>query len=100
MRRRRFLQNLAAGTAGISCLPSALRADAAPIEESSNAATLAEDSGSLADVDGRTLLCEFQFSGKSWKVYEDLRTRGGAIVFLYNRNSSTSERSTTHHKQS
>ena len=84
MRRRRFLQNLAAGTAGISYLPSALHNDAASLEESSNIAPLTEDSGSLADVDGHTLLCEFQFSGKNWKVYEDLRTRDGAIVFLSN----------------
>jgi len=84
MRRRRFLQNLAAGTAGISYLPSVLHTDAASLEESSNIAPLSEDSGSLADVDGHTLLCEFQFSGKNWKVYEDLRTRDGAIVFLSN----------------
>ena len=84
MRRRRFLQNLAAGTAGISYLPSAWRDDAAPFEESSKIAPLIEDSGSLADVDGHTLLCEVQYSGKNWKVYEDLRTRDGAIVFLSN----------------
>lgn len=84
MKRRRFLQNLAASAAGISYLPSNLRADAAPPEESSNTAPLAEDAGSLADVEGHTLLCEFQFAGKSWKVYEDLRTRDGAIVFLSN----------------
>jgi len=59
MRRRRFLQNLAASAAGMCYLPSALRTDAAPPEESSNVATLAEHSGSLADVDGHTLLCEF-----------------------------------------
>ncbi|PYU09593.1 MAG: Tat pathway signal protein [Acidobacteria bacterium] len=84
MRRRRFLQNLAAGTAGISYLPSGWRDDAAPLEESSKIAPLIEDSGSLADVDGHTLLCEVQYSGKNWKVYEDLRTRDGAIVFLSN----------------
>ncbi|HKW61143.1 MAG TPA: hypothetical protein VJN89_01245 [Candidatus Acidoferrum sp.] len=82
MRRRRFLQNLAAGAAGISYLPSALPAGAAPLEESANSAPLAEHSGSLADVEGHTLLCEFQLSGKNWKVYEDLRTRDGAIAFL------------------
>ncbi|HEX8836988.1 MAG TPA: hypothetical protein VF748_08635 [Candidatus Acidoferrum sp.] len=84
MRRRRFLQNLAAGAAGISYLPSALDADEALLEESSNIAPAGEDAGSLADVEGHTLLCEFQLSGKNWKVYEDLRTRDGAIVFLSN----------------
>ena len=82
MRRRRFLQNLAASAAGISYLPSALRTDAPASEERSNLAPLLEDHGSLTDVEGHTVLCEFQFSGKNWKVYEDLRTRDGAIVFL------------------
>lgn len=82
MRRRRFLQNLAAGAAGISYLPSALPTDAAPLEENSNVAPPHEDAGSLADVEGHTFLCEFQLSGKNWRVYEDLRTRDGAIVFL------------------
>src|SRR5262252_10363675 len=84
MRRRRFLQDLAAGAAGMSYLPSALRADGTPLEESSNLAPLPEEAGSLADVEGHTLLCEFQLSGKNWKVYEDLRTRDGAITFLSN----------------
>lgn len=84
MRRRRFLQDLAASAAGISYLPSALCTDAALVEENSNFAPLAEDAGSPADVEGHTFLCEFQLSGKNWKVYEDLRTRDGAIVFLSN----------------
>ena len=84
MRRRRFLQNLAAGAAGISGLPSALGADAAPLEESPINVPLPEDTGSSADVEGHIFLCEFQFSGKNWKVYEDLRTRDGSIVFLSN----------------
>ena len=84
MRRRRFLQNLAVSAAGISYLPSALHTDAAPLEEDSNIAPPAADAGSLSDVEGHTLLCEFQLSGKNWKVYEDLRTRDGAIVFLSN----------------
>ena len=84
MRRRRFLRNLAAGAAGISYLPSALPGDVDPFEESSNIAPLPGEAGSLADVEGHTLLSEFQLSGKNWKVYEDLRTRDGAITFLSN----------------
>jgi len=82
MRRRRFLKDLAAGAASVSCLPPALCADAVPLEENANHAPLAEPTGSLADVAGHTLVCEFQLSGKNWKVYEDLRTRDGAITFL------------------
>lgn len=87
MKRRRFLQKLAASAAGISYLPSALHTDAPPTEERSNLAPLLEDAGSLTDVEGHTLLCEFQLSGKNWKVYEDLRTRDGAIVFLSNQDT-------------
>src|SRR5215472_10381826 len=84
MRRRRFLRNLAAGAAGISYLPSALPGDVDAFEESSNIAPLPGEAGSLGDVEGHTLLSEFQLSGKNWKVYEDLRTRDGAITFLSN----------------
>lgn len=54
MRRRRFLQNLAAIAAGVSYLPSALHSNAAPFEEDSNIAPLAEEAGSLPDVEGHT----------------------------------------------
>ena len=84
MRRRRLLQNLAAGAAGLSYLPSALPTDARALEESSNLAPPAEHAVCFADVQGHTLLCEFQLSGQDWKVYEDLRTRDGAIIFLSN----------------
>lgn len=84
MKRRRFLKNLAVSAAGMSYLPSTLRTGAAQLEESANIAPFAENTGSLADVQGHAFLCEFQLSGKNWKVYEDLRTRDGAIVFLSN----------------
>lgn len=84
MKRRRFLQNLAASAAGVSYLPSALRTGEAQLEEGANFTPLADNTGSLGDVEGHTFLCEFQLSGKNWKVYEDLRTRDGDIVFLSN----------------
>jgi hypothetical protein len=84
MRRRRFLQNLAAGAAGISYLPATLRSAADPPEVESSTAPVLGDAGSEGDVEGHTFLCEFQLSDKKWKVYEDLRTRDGAIVFLSN----------------
>ncbi|HKW35795.1 MAG TPA: hypothetical protein VJN92_22510 [Candidatus Acidoferrum sp.] len=82
MRRRHFLQNLAAGAAGMAYMPPALPNETAPLEASANIAPPHEETGSLADVEGHTLLCKFQLLGKSWSVYEDLRTRDGAIVFL------------------
>lgn len=87
MKRRRFLQNLAAGAAGISCLPAALEPVAAGRERESNARSPLEKPGSKADVEGYTLLCNFAWTGENWRVYEDLRTRDGAIVFLSTQNT-------------
>src|SRR5262249_58998011 len=33
-------------------------------------------------VDGYTHICDFYRNSEHWKVYEDLRTRDGSIVFL------------------
>ena len=33
-------------------------------------------------VEGHTLLCTFAQDGETWKAYEDLRTRDGAITFV------------------
>ncbi len=81
MRRRRFLQNLAATTAGLpylTSLDSSHEVSLPPL----TSAPVVEQRGSEADVEGHTLLCEFQLRGKTWKAYEDLRTRDGAITFL------------------
>ncbi|MEO8369362.1 MAG: Tat pathway signal protein [Candidatus Solibacter sp.] len=64
MDRRRFLQNLAATPAAMQ-IAAAQQTTAAP-----------------ADITGHTLLCEFAFEGVTWKVYEDLRTRDGALTFV------------------
>jgi hypothetical protein len=39
-------------------------------------------SSPAVSVDGHTLVSEFDAKGATWKVYEDLRTRDGAIVFV------------------
>ena len=36
----------------------------------------------LSQLEGYTLLAEFKAGADSWKVYEDLRTREGSLVFL------------------
>jgi len=45
-----------------------------------------ETSGMLpakeVDITGYTLLCSFQKNSTTWKVYEDLRVRNGAIAFI------------------
>lgn len=69
MDRRRFLQNLAATSAAMEL------ASAEP----------APQTAEPANTGGHTLLCEFQFESAAWKVYEDLRTRDGAITFVSSR---------------
>jgi hypothetical protein len=64
MDRRRFLQNLALTTAGADLLSAA-----DPVEPTS-------------ETDGHTLIAEFKLKDVTWKVYEDLRTREGAITFV------------------
>lgn len=85
MDRRRFLQGMAAATAGmngLAAIASARAADSASLL----AGVGRKDAGWLgatdAEIDGHTLLCSFQMDAVDWKVYEDLRTRDGAITFV------------------
>lgn len=71
MDRRRFLQRVAASAAGINMLAQSARAQAAAVKH--------ED---VPNMEGFTLVCEFTRDGDAYKVYEDLRTRDGAIAFV------------------
>ena len=83
MDRRRFLQNLAVTTATLRYLPQP--ADAAE-RPAGFAQPIRSSEPELApDVEGHSLLCEFKIGSTSWKVFEDLRTRDGAITFLSSR---------------
>jgi hypothetical protein len=80
MDRRRFLQNLAATAAAAHALEP-LAAAAARVQSKPAPARAANS----VNVDGHTLVCEFAEQGGQgarWKVYEDLRTRDGAITFI------------------
>ena len=81
MNRRRFLQSMAAATAGMNAFTGA----AESIRPASLSPAL-ENSGLLpADalrLEGHTLLCTFQRGSERWKVYEDLRTRDGVVTFV------------------
>src|SRR5215469_8906389 len=83
MDRRRFIQGMAAATAAIKGLPAAANET---MSASPSAQARKYTPGSLSteniDVTGYTFLCNVQKEGKTWKVYEDLRVRDGAIVFL------------------
>lgn len=86
MDRRHFLQNLAVTTAALRYLPKS--ADAAELS-SAFAQPVRSNKPELApDVEGHALLCEFKIDSTSWKVFEDLRTRDGAITFLSSRGAS------------
>jgi hypothetical protein len=82
--RRRFLQNLAATTAAIPSLTAG--DDAAgplnPAGKPGGAPGLASVPAAEVDVEGHTLVSEFDWKQTHWKVYEDLRTRDGALVFV------------------
>src|SRR5690242_4200531 len=90
MDRRRFLQNVAATAAAAKVLdPLMTSAGATP----QSARTAIAHPGAVLDlesvnVDGHTLIAEFSeqasggASGAAWKVYEDLRTRDGAITLI------------------
>ena len=80
MRRRSFLKTAAAVAA----------ATYAPVtrgQQSGTADPVQTASANLSpahsvDISGHTLVCEFQLESTPWKVYEDLRSRDGAITFL------------------
>src|SRR5690348_7253257 len=85
MERRRFLRNLAVTTAALRYLPATadaaepIVAGAIPLSDELQASRA---SGPPPSVEGHTLVREFKSGATSWKVYEDLRTRDGAITFI------------------
>lgn len=80
MDRRQFLHNLAATTAGISYLSETGTSGSETL--SSHVPPDDEPAARAFDIQGLTLVGEFTLRSLDWKVYEDLRTRDGAITFL------------------
>jgi hypothetical protein len=83
MDRRRFIQSVAIATAGMNTLQSF----ADQKTTGSKTAQPAVSTSSLIptksiDIEGHTLLCTFRQGSQTWTVYEDLRTRDGAISFV------------------
>src|SRR5437764_1660904 len=78
MDRRRFLQRSAVATAA-AYLPELYPANG-QIDFRTFNSTLTPEAN--VDVAGHTLICEFTMDSTKWKVYEDLRTREGAITFI------------------
>lgn len=80
MDRRRFLEGLAAGAAGLNRFASSAQ-EAAP-RNIPSAGLRGSRPAAEASVEGHTLLCSFVRDGQSWKAYEDLRTRDGNLTFV------------------
>ncbi len=81
MDRRDFLQGMAATAAGLEVLARGADARAqttASISRRPGRRAMEES----ASVEGHTLVTEFKAENNSWKVYEDLRTREGSLVFI------------------
>src|SRR5215472_3730723 len=80
MDRRRFLQNLAVTTSAFRDL-----ANNANNSDFANGPSIIDLPTSLhdneIDTDGYTQVSEFKAGPAVWKVYEDLRTRDGSLVF-------------------
>ncbi len=86
MDRRHFLQNLAVTTAALRYFPKS--ADAAEPAGDFMGSSRASETDLAPNVEGHTLLCEFKIDATAWKVFEDLRSRDGAITFLSSHGAS------------
>jgi hypothetical protein len=82
MDRRNFLQGIAATAAGLELLSGRVGAQTEASPRSPNDQARKVEPGPGVSVEGYTLVTEFKAEGETWKVYEDLRTRDGALVFV------------------
>jgi len=80
MRRRDFLHGLATSAVGLELLARSAGASAQP--SASNVRSRGGKITAAVSVEGYTLITEFKVGADSWKVYEDIRTREGSLVFL------------------
>ena len=84
MDRRKFLQSVAIAGAAMNRLPAMAKEETISTGTSSLSMSAGKAGFDAAepDVDGHTLICTFKSGATSWKVYEDLRTREGAITLV------------------
>jgi len=80
MDRRNFLQAMAAAAASLEVLGGSSVATDSTLMAQAKAPE--RQSGGPVSTDGYSLVCEFKRRTVPWKVYEDLRTRDGAMVFV------------------
>jgi hypothetical protein len=89
MRRRDFLQGLATTAVGFELLARSPQASAQA--DAPNAGSRRGKTTAPVSVEGYTLLTEFKAGPNSWKVYEDLRTREGSLVFVSSSGKTSGE---------
>lgn len=84
MDRRKFLKDLAVATAAAHCLPESAEPGelSGEVPDFATAFEASVTSVATVDIEGHTLISEFKIDATMWKVYEDLRTREGAITFV------------------
>ena len=80
MDRRKFLQQAASSAATLAVASAAPGLAREP--QSRGAAAPAAPLTPAPDLTGHTQVSEFTLRGVSWKVYEDLRSRDGALTFV------------------
>jgi hypothetical protein len=81
MDRRGFLHGMAATAAGFDLLSGSVGATAelSPLPQEK---PVQKGVSEAVSVEGHTLILQFKTTAATWKVYEDLRTREGALVFV------------------
>jgi hypothetical protein len=82
MDRRNFLKNLAITTAAARYFAKTAAATEFPSGDPRRITDTAPASATAPDIEGYTQVCEFKIGPTTWKVFEDLRTRDGAITFI------------------
>src|SRR3984885_15416866 len=81
MDRRGFLHGMAATAAGLDLLSGSVGATAelSPLPQEK---PVQKGVSGAVSVEGHTLILQFKTTAATWEVYEDLRTREGALVFV------------------
>jgi hypothetical protein len=79
MRRRDFLQGIAATAAGLEVLT---RSGTVSAQASPSVVRKPLQKAANVSLEGYTSVAEFKSGADSWKVYEDLRTREGSLTFV------------------
>jgi hypothetical protein len=89
MDRRDFLQGIAATAAHLELLAGKVTGEADPMAVIGDLARKPVR-GEAVSVEGYTFITEFKTQSQTWKVYEDLRTRDGTLVFVSSAGSTRS----------